>query len=155
MLEDVLGWVVVIIGATVMKFTDFYLLDPLLSIGVALFILINAVRNLTEILDIFLLKTPHGISVPEIKEHLLEIEGVTDVHHIHLWSIDGHNTYTTMHIVISGDAHSIKHSVRDELAEHGIVHATLETENAYEHCHEKECHVKASSHHGHHHHHHH
>lgn len=49
MLEDVLGWIVVLVGAVVMRFTDFALLDPLMSIGVSAFILINAIRNLIEI----------------------------------------------------------------------------------------------------------
>ena len=50
MLEDVLGWIVVLIGAIVMRFTDFALLDPIMSIGVSVFILINAIRNLKEII---------------------------------------------------------------------------------------------------------
>ena len=49
MLEDVLGWIVVLVGAFVMRFTDFILLDPIMSIGVSAFILINAIRNLIEI----------------------------------------------------------------------------------------------------------
>ena len=56
MLEDVLGWIVVLVGAIVMRFTDFALIDPLMSIGVAVFILINAVGNLKEVLDLFLEK---------------------------------------------------------------------------------------------------
>jgi len=50
MLEDVLGWLVVLVGAVVMRFTDFTLLDPIMSIGVSAFILINAIRNLKEII---------------------------------------------------------------------------------------------------------
>lgn len=49
MLEDVFGWIVVLVGAVVMRFTDFALLDPIMSIGVSAFILINAIRNLIEI----------------------------------------------------------------------------------------------------------
>ena len=63
MLEDVLGWVVVLIGAVVMRFTDISILDPIMSILVALFILINAFKNLKEVLDLFLEKAPHSISV--------------------------------------------------------------------------------------------
>ena len=90
MLEDVLGWAVVLIGAVIMRFTDFKILDPLMSIGVAIFILINAIKNLKEVIDIFCEKIPNGISTEEIKEHILEIDGVIDVHHIPIWSIDGH-----------------------------------------------------------------
>lgn len=154
MLEDVLGWVVVLLGAVIMRFTDISVIDPLMSIGVALFILINAVKGLQEVLDIFLEKTPDGIDISELKEHLTSIEGVSEVHHIHIRSIDGYNNYITLHVVASGDGHEIKHKVREELSEHGINHATIELEDEDEHCHEKECHVKHSEA-GHHHHHHH
>ncbi len=158
MLEDVLGWIVVLIGAVVMRFTDFALIDPIMSIGVAIFILISAVKNLKEVVDLFLEKTPHGIDVSEIKKHICEIDGIIDVHHIHIWSMDGQSNYATMHIVTNEDAHTVKHKVKEELAEHGIKHATLELENETEHCSEKECHIVEHStpcgHHHHHHHHH-
>ena len=155
MLEDVLGWVVVLIGAVVMRFTDFKIIDPVLSIAVAAFILINAIKNLKEILDLFLEKIPHGIEIDEIKEHLLEIQGVLDVHHIHIWSMDGQNNYATMHIVTNENSGDRKHKVRHELSEHNIGHATLEIEAEGENCHEQSCTIDAHSSHHHHHHHHH
>lgn len=155
MLEDVLGWVVVLLGAIIMRFTDISILDPIMSIGVALFILVNAAKNLKEVLDLFLEKIPHGIHIEEIKKHISEIDGVEEVHHIHIWSIDGHNNYATMHIVTDADGHEIKEKVREELLEHGIGHATLELETSNEPCHAEHCHVEASDHSGHHHHHHH
>ena len=155
MLEDVLGWVVVLIGAVVMRFTDISIIDPVMSIAVAVFILVNAIKNLKKVLDLFLEKAPHGISVEEIKEHVSEIEGVLDVHHIHIWSMDGHNNYATMHVVTEENPHSIKHKIRDELKEHGISHATLELEGKDEGCHEEHCHVEFEASAGHHHHHHH
>ncbi len=158
MLEDVLGWAVVLVGAVVMRFTDFALIDPLMSIGVAVFIFINAVKTLKEVVDLFLEKIPHGIELDEIKEHIMEIEGVLDVHHIHVWSMDGQSSYATMHVVTNSEPHHIKDEIREELREHGIVHATLELEAEGEHCHEEHCHVEAhehsSDHHHHHHHHH-
>lgn len=153
MLEDVLGWIVVLIGAIVMRFTDFYMIDPLMSIGVAIFILINAIRNLKEALDLFLEKTPHNADVNEIKEHILEIEGVLGVHHIHVWSMDGQHNYATMHIVANGNAHDIKDKLREELREHGIGHVTLELEEEGEYCSEEHCHTQAVSSSRHHHHH--
>ena len=158
MLEDVLGWVVVLIGAVVMKFTDFALIDPIMSIGVSVFIFINAVRNLKEILDLFLEKTPHNTDPEEIKEHITAIDGVLDVHHLHLWSLDGQNNYATMHIVTDSEPHKIKEEIRAELREHGVSHVTLEIETPDEHCHEKECcvdfnHSHTHAHHHHHHHH--
>ena len=155
MLEDVLGWAVVLVGAIVMSFTDFSLIDPLMSIGVAVFIFIGAIKNLSEVLSLFLEKTPHGVEISELREHILEIDGVLDVHHIHVWSMDGESHYATMHIVTDSEAHEIKHRVREELSEHGIGHVTLELEQSGEHCHEEHCHVEHREHGGHHHHHHH
>ena len=154
MLEDVLGWLIVLVGALVMRFTDFTLIDPLLSIGVAAFILVNAARNLKSALDLFLEKTPHGIDVREIKEHIIAIDGILDVHHIHIWSLDGEHHYATMHIVTNTDAHEAKEKIRQKLREHGITHVTLELESGG-HCCEKTCSVKhpAPSHHHHSHHH--
>jgi len=158
MIEDVLGWAVVLIGAVVMRFTDLIILDPLMSICVAVYILVNAVINLKEALDIFLEKAPRGIEIDEIRSHICEIDGVTDVHHVHLWSIDGHRNYATMHIVTSDASQDIKEKIREELKEHGIDHATIGIETEGEQCHEKHCRVEFSAsspgHHHHHHHHH-
>ena len=152
MLEDVLGWVVVLIGAVIMNFTDIRILDSIMSIGVALFILFNSSKNLKKVLDIFLEKTPNDIDIEELKEHLLKINDVEDIHHIHVWSIDGYNNYATMHIVSkSKDIAEVKKKIREELKEHNICHAILETEQ--EACDNKECHIefKNHSHHNHHH----
>ena len=156
MLEDVFGWVIVLVGAVVMRFTDFSILDAIMSVGVALFILVNAIKNLKEVLDLFLEKIPDGIKIEEIKNHLDEIDGIQNVHHIHIRSFDGINNYATMHIVTDLDAHNIKEKVREELKEHGIVHATLELETSDEHCHEENCHTDTefNTHHNNHHHHH-
>ena len=152
MLEDVLGWLVVLVGAVVMRFTHWTLIDPILSIGVAVFILIHAVGNLKEILDLLLVKAPKGIQVKQIKAQVLGLEGVLDVHHIHIWSMDGQHNYATMHVVTQVDAHEIKDRVRSALREHGIGHVTLELEAPGEHCHEEACHMELSHHHAHHHH---
>ena len=154
MLEDVLGWVVVLIGALVMKFTDFSIIDPIMSIGVALFILFNAGKNLKQVLDLFLEKTPKDVDIEHLKEHLLEIKDVEDIHHIHVWSIDGFNNYATMHIVTkSDDVKALKKAIREELEEHNICHAILETED--EVCEDIECnpHLHGGDTHHHHHHH--
>ena len=155
MLEDVLGWGVVLAGAFVMRMTNLAVLDPVMSIGVSCFILINALKNLREILDIFLEKVPCGIEIEEITQHLRDIDGVIDVHHLHLWSMDGRNHCATMHIVADGETHDIKEKIREELREHGIGHATLELETRGEVCREKVCRTEvcASASHGHHHHH--
>lgn len=157
MLEDVLGWIVVLIGAVVINFTKLYIIDPLMSIGVAIFILINAIKNLKEVLELLLNKTPLGINIDELTKHIYEIDGVIDVHHIHIWSIDGHNNYATMHIVSTKNQCEIKEKVRKELIEHGIHHSTLELEDENEACPNKYCNLESlspSNNHRHHHHHH-
>ena len=158
MLEDVLGWVIVLIGAIIMKFTDISLIDPILSIGVAAFILISALKTLKEIVDIFLEKTPDGVNLEEIKEHIISIDEVLDVHHIHIRSIDGYRNYATMHVVFEGKLPEVKAKVKEELAEHGIEHTTIEFEEKGEACDCKECEIKGEcgtcDHHHHHHHHH-
>ena len=154
MLEDVLGWVIVLIGAVIMKFTDIRIIDPIMSIGVALFILINTLKNLKQILDLFLEKTPQNINIDHLKEHLQEIDEVEDIHHIHVWSIDGYNNYATMHIVTKSDnIKEIKKNIREELEEFGICHSILETED--EACEDTECNPNLHIEQGHHHHHHH
>lgn len=156
MLEDVLGWVVVLAGAIIMRFTDIRIIDPILSILVALFIFKNAMNNFKSILDLFLEKTPNGISISELKEHLLKIEGVKDIHHIHIWSIDGYNNYATMHIVTDEEVSKIKKSVKEELKEHGVSHTTIEIENTDEICEEETCEIdiEHKDFHNHNHHHH-
>lgn len=154
MLEDVLGWVVVLVGAVIMRFTDIKIIDPLMSIGVSVFILINALKNLSEILNIFLEKTPKGIDISKIKEHLKEIDGVEDVHHIHVWSMDGQSNYATLHVVTDKDSENIKKDIREEMLEHGIGHLTIEIEKVGEECSDIECHVEEHSEQIHHHHHH-
>ena len=149
MLEDVLGWVVVLIGAIIMNFTDIKILDPIMSILVALFILVHSLKNLKVVLDLFLEKTPSDIDIDKLKKHLLKIDGVEDIHHIHVWSIDGFNNYATMHIVTKADEKKIKKEIREELEEHNICHAILETED--EACDDTECHVEMHEHHHHHH----
>ena len=153
MLEDVLGWVVGLVGAVVMRFSNFALIDPIMSIGVSLFIFINAIKNLKEVAYLFLEKTPHNIDVTEIKEHIAKIDGIIDVHHIHVWSLDMHNNFATMHIVTDDEPHKIKDALRDELREHGVGHVTIEIETSFELCREKTCHLEFDTNSTHEHHH--
>lgn len=155
MLEDVLGWAVVLVGAIVMRFTDISVIDPIMSIGVAVFIIVNAVRTLASALDVFLEKAPREVDVHELEHHVLELDGVLGVHHIHVWSMDGVHSFATMHVVTDADSAEVKHRVRAELVCHGIHHATIEVEAVGEECGEESCHVEYESHSHHHHGHHH
>ena len=152
MLEDVFGWIVVLIGSILMEFTDITYIDSILSILVALFIFINAIKNLKLIIDLFLEKTPSEIKIDEIKNHLLNIEGVLGVHHIHIRSIDGYNNYATMHVIVNMYSHEIKEKIKEELSEHGIGHSTIELELEGENCNETFCSCQTIEAHHHHHH---
>ena len=154
MLEDVLGWIAVLIGAIIIKFTNFNLIDPILSILVATYILVHAIKSYKKIFNLFLEKTPEEIEIDELKEHILNIKGVEDIHHIHVWSIDGYNHFATMHIVTeTKNIIELKRTIKEELSEHGISHTTIEIETKDECCDEEECCIKEHTTHHHHHHH--
>lgn len=128
MLEDVLGWVVVLVGALIMRFTDISVIDPIMSIAVSLFILLTSLKELKKIIYLFLEKVPEGVSVKELREQIMKIDGVLDVHHIRIRSIDGYDKHAALHIVTDKDAERIKHLVRNKLSELGICCVTIETE---------------------------
>ena len=153
MLEDVLGWVVVFLGSILMKFTDISYIDSIMSIGIACYILIHALKNLKKVLDLFLVKTPASIDIDHIKKELLEIPNINDIHHIHIWSIDGVNNYATLHAVSDvKDLTATKKAIKECLKEHGIAHSTIELESSKEKCPEHDCVVKVSNSTHHHHH---
>ena len=153
MLEDVLGWIVVLIGAILMRFTNISHIDSILSIGVALFIFVSAFKNIKLIIELFLEKTPQNVNIDEIKEHLLKINGVNGIHHIHVRSIDGYNNFATLHVVVDEYNFDIKNKVKEELKEHNIVHSTVELELNDEKCNDEKCEINFESQEKHHHHH--
>ena len=151
MLEDVLGWIVVLIGSILMKFTNISMIDSVLSLLVALFIFISALKNMESVLEIFLEKTPESVDVEKLKEHLKSVKGVEDIHHIHLRTVDGYNNFATLHVVVNKYSKEIKDRVREELKEFNVNHSTIELELKEEHCDDETCVV--DNHNVHHHHH--
>lgn len=135
-IEDVLGWVVVLIGAIIIQVTDLNIIDPILSIIVASVILIIAIRNLKPIMAVFLEVAPDSLSLSDLKRQLNAVEGVINIHHIHLWNADEQHTCITMHVVITKKAHPpvVKQLLRNELAKHHISHAVIEIESEQEKC---------------------
>ncbi len=154
MLEDVMGWIVVLIGAIVMRFTNFVYLDSILSIGVAVYVIINALKLMKDAMTVLLEMAPSDINVSCVQEHVLALDGVLDIHHMHVWSIDGLHHCATMHVVTNSDTAGLKQSIKEELQEHGIVHTTIEFEQEHEVCAEKTCAIETTiPRHNHHHHH--
>lgn len=154
MLEDVLGWLVVLIGSIVIRYTGLYIIDPIMSIIVALFILINSLKNLIQVLEIFLIKTPKDINLNQLIEHIKSIDGVVDVHHFHIWTLDGDINCVTMHLVVEEITHGTKMRVKEEMEKYKILHTTIEIETVKEHCNEISCNIKRVNKSCHHHHHH-
>ena len=144
MLEDVLGWAVVLVGAIIMKFTNLNILDPIMSIIISIYIFIHASRNFLVILNLFLESTPKSIDINSLKDSLLTINGVIDVHHIHVWSMDGVSNYLTMHVVNDNSNMNIKKDIRKMLHKNNIEHVTIELEDINESCIDHDCKIKSS-----------
>ncbi|WP_420960968.1 cation diffusion facilitator family transporter [Brucella sp. IR073] len=129
-LGDLLGSVAAIVAAVVILLTGWYPIDPILSALVAVMLFASAWR-LTRDGGRLLLEGAPGTADPETIARDLEsaIPGVEDVHHIHVWSLDGKSNLATMHVEIApqADAAAIVARVKQRLASmHGIAHATIE-----------------------------
>ena len=157
MLEDTFGWIVVLIGSILMHFTNVLIIDSILSFVIALFILKNAVSVIIEVLNILLMKTPSKIDVNHLIEHISKIEGIENVHHLHIWSLDGQTNCATVHGVSKLNKNNMKKKIREEFEEFGINHITIEVDENISDCEYIDCSIdknkKCGC--GHHHHHHH
>ena len=139
LLEDVLGWVAVLIVGIVLLFVDWPILDPILSIGFTLFILVNVLRNLWATLKLFIQATPDKKTYRQVADTLLELPHVADLHHLHFWSLDGEEHVLTVHLVLSEnldiEARSdLKQRIDNVLAPYALSHTTVELEDPDEAC---------------------
>ncbi len=142
LLEDLLGWILVLITSIVINVWNIYILDPILSLILASFIIINVIKNLQKVINIILEKTPKDIDIEKIKQKIVEVKHVQDIHHIHIWSIDGNSNYLTAHVKINEELTSlkmekIKGEIKHILTHLEIYHSTLEFESGV--CNEQEC----------------
>lgn len=139
LLEDVLGWVAVLIVALVMQFRDWPILDPLLSVGFTLFILFNVLRNLWATGRLFFQATPDADTLNRIQRSLLSLKEIDSVHHLHLWSLDGEHHVLTAHVKVSGvreleNYGRLKSLITDVLSSYDLTHTTIEIELNNETC---------------------
>lgn len=139
LLEDVLGWVAVLVVSIVLQFAEWPILDPLLSVGFTLFILFNVIRNLRATGKLFLQAVPDRELHDQIRSTLLSIDGIRDVHHQHLWSLDGEHHVLTAHVVVDGNFiannyAAVKEATTEALAKYGLAHTTIEIELTEELC---------------------
>ena len=136
MIEDVLGWAAVLIGALFIQFFGWVWLDPALAIAISLFVGYNAIKNLVQVTLVFLQRMPHGFDSSILKNELLGIAGVKGIHDLHVWSLDGEQHVVSLHAVLdqSVDVAKIKKEVRHLAGHHGSVHTTIEIESMVEAC---------------------
>ncbi|MEJ2549281.1 MAG: cation diffusion facilitator family transporter [Anaerolineales bacterium] len=132
-IEDVLGWIAVLVVSIILLFADLYFLDPLLSILISIYVLYNVIRNLRQTLGLFLQAVPARYEIEKINERLLKIENVESVHHTHIWSLDGVHHVLTTHVVVSEDTpresvKCVKQDIRELVKELDISHITIDIE---------------------------
>lgn len=133
LLEDVLGWVAVLVVSVVMLFIDLPVLDPILAVLITLFILSGVARNLKSMLPIFLQAVPDNVSLETIVHEIEHLGRVHAVHHAHIWSLDGEHNVFTAHLELDcqplpEEYAAIKDAIRGIVKRHGLYHSTVEIE---------------------------
>ncbi|WP_333969999.1 cation diffusion facilitator family transporter [Alteromonas mediterranea] len=151
LIEDAMGWVAVLIVAIVLHFVNWPILDPILSIGFTLFILINVIRYVVQTMSLFLQGVPDLATRNAISKQLLSIKNVEEIHHVHFWSLDGEQHVLTAHVVINclidnEKLRALKQEVNERLTPFGLSHTTIEFELPGEPCRDDKDHLHAHSH---------
>jgi len=144
LLEDVLGWVAVLVASIIMKFVDIPILDPILSLLITTFILYRVFGNMKQTFRIFMQATPSFEQAEHLKTNLLTVSGVIDVHDLHFWTLDGTYNIASLHVIVNPETslsatESIKEEVRTYLKSVGFEHSTIEVESADNVCELNNC----------------
>lgn len=144
-LEDTLGWVAVILMAIVLRFTDWYILDPLLSLAISFFILSKAIPRFWSTLKIFLDAVPEGVDIKQVKNDLEQLNNVASINQLNLWTMDGLEKNAIVHVCLEHVKHMevCKESIRDLLKERGFQNVTIEVDSdqASHACHKRDIHA--------------
>ena len=129
-LEDTLGWVTVILMGIVLRFTDWYILDPLLSLVISFFILSKALPRFWSTLKIFLDAVPEGVDIQKIKTDLAELDHVASINQLNLWTMDGLEKNAIVHVCLKEMEHmeTCKESIRIFLKNCGFQNITIEVD---------------------------
>jgi cobalt-zinc-cadmium efflux system protein len=144
LLEDVLGWVAVLIGSIIMLYFDAPYIDPLLSIMISLFVLFNVYKNLRKSFLVILQGIPDEVDIETIRKKLRNMEQVADLHDCHVWSMDGDYNVMSIHLTLKknydlDEQISIKEKARKLLKDESINHITIELEHPDEECELEDC----------------
>ena len=129
-LEDTLGWVAVILMAIVLRFTDWYILDPLLSLVISIFILSKAIPRFWSTLKIFLDAVPEGVDIKQVKSDLERLEYVASINQLNLWTMDGLEKNAIVHVCLKEieQMELCKESIRSILKDCGFQNITIEVD---------------------------
>ena len=141
MAADTLVSIGVVISGVIISFTGWYIIDPIISLIIALVILISTWELLHDSIRLALDGVPENVEIDHICKHILATPHVVGVHHIHVWAMSTTENAMTAHLVVDDLTHSREavHAIKSALAEEGITHATLETETPDTPCEDKEC----------------
>jgi cobalt-zinc-cadmium efflux system protein len=138
LVEDVLGWVAVLAGSLLIYFFNWTWIDPLLAIGISIFVLYNVVRHLKATVNLFLQANPNPEGLRAFRLQVESLEEVFEIHDLHFWSLDGLHHVLSLHVVIKdlSLAEAVKEQVRHLSKILGDCHVTVEIESTSEHCHD-------------------
>lgn len=138
LLEDVLGWIAVLVGAVVIHFTGWYWIDGTLTLMIAGFVGYNATKNLIGTSKVLLQSVPEHINVDQLADQLRQIDGVEDIHDVHVWSLDGNYHVGSLHAVVTGAAKKSEADIMDKvialMKQHDIQHPTVQLERNPHRC---------------------
>ncbi|MGL4411672.1 MAG: cation diffusion facilitator family transporter [Bacteroidales bacterium] len=139
MLEDTLGWCAILIASIVMYFFDIPILDPILSIVIALWMIYNLFKNIRETSRVLFQRTPHNVDKSGLELKIGHIKGVLSIHDVHIWSLDGEKNILTLHLVMDKyynlkELSAIKNEIRMISNQYNLEHVTIEFESSDEDC---------------------
>lgn len=131
-LEDTLGWLAVILMAIILRFTDWYILDPLLSLVISIFILTKAIPRFWSALKIFLDAVPEGVETGDLEKDLEALTNVKSVNQLSIWSMDGLENNAIIHLCLEDweKMTETKNQVRQLLEERGVQNITIEVDTS-------------------------
>lgn len=139
LLEDVLGWLAILLMSIILLFYDLYILDPILSVLITIYILANVLKNLRAIVPIFLQAAPEKMNIEKIKKEIIKLANIRDAHSLHVWSLDNEHQVFSAHIVADKELDArqyqqLKLQVRELIDQYGFYHSTVEIEMPDETC---------------------
>ena len=139
LLEDVLGWLAVLVVSVVLFFVELPILDPILALAFTCFILVNVCKTLYQTIRLFLQAIPNSREYADVEKTLQAMEHVSDIHHLHIWSLDGARHVLSVHLVMNEaigltEQRQLKQQISEQLARFEFEHTTIELEFSDEMC---------------------